>query len=299
MTEEPVWRSLLYVPAHIQKYVAKAHTYGADCIQLDLEDSVPPDYKARARAGIAEAARVVRQSGADVVVRINRSLSLAVRDIEAVIGPDVDAIAITKVAESGHLRLLDELVGEIEPQRGVPLGHTRFIAMVETPAAFLDMRQIATATSRLIALNLGSEDFALEVGMLPSEEVLLMPKQQLIFAARSAGLLPLGFISSAATLDDLDAFRRMVRRSRQFGFTGASCIHPRQVAILNEEYAPSAEEIARASHIIKESERLESEGIGAFVVDGSMIDRPVVDRARALLNRHALIEGRGGRLKSQ
>ena len=99
--------------------------------------------------------------------------------------------------------------------------------MIETPAAFFQMAAIAQSRApRLAAMNIGGEDFALETGMEPTEETLLMPKQQMIFAARAAGLMPLGFIASVAAFGDWDAFARMVRRSRQFGFMGAGCIHP-------------------------------------------------------------------------
>ena len=112
--------------------------------------------------------------------------------------------------------------------------------MIESPAAFFQMPAIAAASPRLAAMNIGGEDFALETGMEPSEETLLMPKQQMIFAARAAGIMPLGFIDSIAAFGDREAFARMVRRSRQFGFMGAGCIHPGQVPIVNEQYSPSA-----------------------------------------------------------
>src|SRR5204863_2997800 len=118
-----------------EKYVDKAHTRGADCIQIDLEDSVPLAEKDRARTLVAGVAARVRRGGADVVVRINRPLAMAVRDLEASIGPDVEGIAVTKAQSGDHLRLLDELVAELEAKRGLPPGHTRFIAMIETPEA--------------------------------------------------------------------------------------------------------------------------------------------------------------------
>src|SRR5438552_17074088 len=119
----PLWRSLLYVPVNVEKYVDKAHTRGADCIQLDLEDSVPAAEKAHARSLVEAAALRVRRGGADVVVRINRPLSMAVRDIEAAVGEHVDGLALTKVESAAHVQLLDELVSEIEVQRGLPPGH--------------------------------------------------------------------------------------------------------------------------------------------------------------------------------
>lgn len=288
----PVWRSLLYVPVHVEKFVAKAHTRGADCLQLDLEDSVPAAEKERARGLVAAAARSVRRGGSDVVVRINRPLSLAVRDIEAAVGPDVDGIAVTKVESADHLRLLDELVGEVELRRGIAIGHTRFIAIIESPSAYLDMAAIAAACPRLVAMSLGAEDFCVETGMQPSAETLLMPKQQMIFAARAAGIAPLGFIDTVAAFGDWEAFRAMVRRSRQFGFMGASCIHPGQVPIVNEEYSPSADELERSRRIVEANARAEGEGRGAFALEGRMVDKPVVDRARALLARHAVITAR-------
>ena len=126
---------------------------GADCIQIDLEDSVPPAEKDRARTLVPAVAARVRRGGADVVVRINRPLPMAVRDLEASVGPDVDGIAVTKVQGADHLKLLDELVSELEVARGLKVGHTRFIAMVETPAAFFRMAEIAGAVGRLAAMN--------------------------------------------------------------------------------------------------------------------------------------------------
>jgi citrate lyase subunit beta/citryl-CoA lyase len=288
----PVWRSLLYVPVNVEKYVDKAHVRGADCIQLDLEDSVPAAEKERARGRVPEAAARVRRGGADVVVRINRPLRMAVRDLEAAIGPDVDGIAVTKAQSSDHLSLLDELVHELEMKRGLKSGHTRFIAMIETPQAYFRMAEIARSVERLAAMNIGGEDFAMENAMAPAEETLLMPKQQMIFAANSGGLMPLGFIASVAGFGDWPAFRAMVRRSRRFGFMGAGCIHPGQVPIVNEEYTPDAGEIAYARRVIEENVTAEAAGRASFALDGKMIDVPVVTRARRLLERQAAIEAR-------
>lgn len=288
----PVWRSLLYVPVNVEKYVDKAHTRSADCIQLDLEDSVPAAEKDNARTLVVAAAARVRRGGADVVVRINRPDGMAERDLDASICADVEGIAVTKAENVAHLRRLDDIVSRLEARRGLRAGQTRFIAMIETPAAFFEMPAIARSVPRLAAMNIGGEDFALEAGMEPTEETLLMPKQQMIFAARSGGLMPLGFIASVAGFGDWDGFRRMVRRSRQFGFMGAGCIHPGQVPIVNEEYSPSAEEAAYARRVIEENARAEAAGRASFAIDGKMIDVPVVVRAQRLLARLAAIEER-------
>ena len=288
----PVWRSLMYVPVNVEKYVEKAHTRGADCIQLDLEDSVPAAEKDAARKLVPAAAKRVRRGGADVVVRINSPRELAKSDLEFSICEEVDGIAVTKAQSADHVRTIDDLISKLEIKRGMRQGHTRLIAMIESPAAFFRMPEIAQASPRLAAMNIGGEDFALETGMEPLEETLLMPKQQMVFAARAAGLMPLGFIASVAGFGDWDAFRAMVRRSRKFGFMGAGCIHPGQVPIVNQEYSPSPEEVALAQRIVEENARHEAAGRASFALEGKMIDVPVVVRARRLLERHAAVRAR-------
>jgi len=290
--ELPVWRSLMYVPVNVDKYVDKAHTRGADVIQLDLEDSVPPAEKAGARKLVEQAAAKVRRGGADVVVRINQPLSLAVRDLEHSICHDVDGIACTKIDSASHVRLLDELVTELEQKRGMPAGHTKFITMIETADAFFRMREIVSASARTVACNIGGEDFALDCNMQPTGEALFYPKQHMIIAANAAGILPLGFIDSVASFGDWDKFRKMVRRSRDFGFMGAGCIHPGQVTIVNEEYTPGAEEVDYARKVIRLNEEAMKSGRGSFSLDGKMIDIPIIVRAEKLLRRYEAIKAR-------
>ena len=291
-TQLPVWRSLMYVPVNVDKYVDKAHTRGADVIQLDLEDSVPPSEKERARTLVEKVAARVKRGGADVIVRINRPLSLAVRDLEHSVTPDVNGIALTKVDSASHVRLLDELVTEIEEKRGMPIGHTRFLTMIETADAFGRIDEIPRASSRVIAMNIGGEDFALDCDMQPDDEVLLHSKQRMIIAARAAGVMPVGFIGTVAGFGDWEKFRLMVRRSRRFGFDGAGCIHPGQVTIVNEEYSPSHEEVAYARKIIELDKDAAKSGRGSFALDGKMIDIPIIVRAQKLLQRHEAIRQR-------
>jgi citrate lyase subunit beta/citryl-CoA lyase len=290
--ELPVWRSLMYVPVNVDKYVDKAHTRGADVIQLDVEDSVPPAEKAKARTLVEAAAKKVRRAGADVVVRINRPLSLAVRDLEHSICPDVDAIACTKVDSASHIRLLDELVTELEEKRGMPAGHTRFIAMVETADAFFRIHEIVRASPRIVATCIGGEDFALDNNMQPTGEALFYPKQHMVFAANSAGIMPIGFVDSVAGFGDWDKFRKMVRRSRDFGFMGAGCIHPGQVTIVNEEYTPTNDEVEYARKLVKLDQEAAAAGRGSWSLDGKMIDIPIIVRAQKLIKRFDAIKAR-------
>jgi len=288
----PVWRSLLYVPVNVEKFVEKAHTRGADVLQLDLEDAVPPAEKEKARTLVEKNAARVRRGGADVVVRINQPLSLAVRDLEHSVCPDVDGIAITKAHSASHVKLLDELVTGLEEKRGMKAGHTKFIVMIETADAFTRIDEIPRASPRVVAMNIGGEDFALDLNAQPDDDVLLHPKQRMIIAARAAGVMPLGFIGTVADFSDWEKFRVMVRRARRFGFDGAGCIHPGQVKIVNEEYTPSEAEVAYARKVIRMDQEAAAAGRGSFQIDGKMIDIPVVVRAERLIRRYEAIKER-------
>jgi citrate lyase subunit beta / citryl-CoA lyase len=294
----PVWRSLMYVPINVERFVDKAHTRGADVIQLDLEDSVPPCEKAHARTLVEKVAPAVRKAGADVVVRINRPIAMAVRDIEFSVVEGVDGLAITKVDSASHLKLLDELVSELELERGIPVGKIRFIAMIETAASFLQIGEILSASPRIAAANIGGEDFATDCNMEPLAETLLYPKQHMIIAANAASVMPLGFISSVADYSDMDAFAAMVERSRAFGFMGAGCIHPSQVAVVNKSYKPTAAEASYARAVVDGYVQAQSEGRASFAIEGKMIDIPVVERAERLLARVSAVDAREARMQA-
>jgi citrate lyase subunit beta/citryl-CoA lyase len=292
MRTQPIWRSMMFVPVNVDKFVEGAHKRGADVIILDLEDSILPKDKEHARTLVAGAAPRVARSGADVVVRVNRPWRLCLRDLEAIVSRAIVAILLPKTESADHVRLVAEVLDELEAERGLPSGHTRIVAMIETADAFFRMREIAASHPRVVALTLGSEDFALSVGMVPEAEGLFYPKQQVVLAARAAGVMPLGFVGTVADYKDLEAFRATARRSRRLGFMGASVIHPSQIPILNEEFSPSAEEVRKARRVVDAFEAAKGGNQGAIEVDGKMVDLPVVERARRTLERHAAIEQR-------
>jgi citrate lyase subunit beta/citryl-CoA lyase len=291
----PVWRSALYVPSNVPKFIDGAHKRGADAIIVDLEDSVPIGERPAARRDLIATCENVARGGADVIVRINRPWRQTMLDLEAAVHPRVNALAVTKVDSADHVRLVSEVVAELESERGMAVGTIKFELLIETADAWFRMPEIAKSDPRIVALTLGGEDFALSVGMPPAAEALFMPKQTLCIAARAAGVLPLGFIGTVADYKDLDAFRQTVRRSRKLGFRGASVIHPSQIAILNEEFAPPADEVASARKIVAAYDEAVAAGRGSISVDGKMIDVPVVLRARELLAIHEAIREREAR----
>jgi citrate lyase subunit beta/citryl-CoA lyase len=288
----PIWRSMMFVPVNVDKFVDSAHTRGADVIILDLEDSILPKDKERARTLVSGAAPKAARSGADVVVRINRPWRLCLRDLEAVVSLEICALMLPKTESADHVHMVAEVLDELEAERGLPRGHTQLVPMIESAGAFFRAQEIAAADSRVVALTLGAEDFALSVGMVPEAEGLFYPKQQIVIAARAAGVLPLGFIGTVADYKDLDAFRATARRSRRLGFMGASVIHPSQIAILNAEFRPSPEEVQQARKVVAAFEAAAGGNQGAIEVDGKMVDIPVVERARRTLERHDAIEQR-------
>ncbi len=288
----PVWRSILYVPGNVAKFVDRAHERGADCVLIDLEDSVQPAQKPEARAMLPEAMKKVVRGGADVAVRINRPMRLAIPDIEAAVRPGLSALFITKTESVQHLRLLDEAVSELEKERGMPVGGVGFSAMIEHPRALAEIHDIAEHAPRLIAMMLGGEDFALETGSVPGDETLELPKRLVAFAAQAHEVPMIGILGTVADYSDPDAYRKSAERARRFGFSGGTCIHPGLVTTLNEAFTPKLEEVAYARKLIDADKQAQAEGRGSFSVDGKMIDIPVIDRARKLIARHDAIERR-------
>ncbi|WP_206932803.1 HpcH/HpaI aldolase/citrate lyase family protein [Roseococcus thiosulfatophilus] len=281
----PNWRSLLFVPVTAEKFVARAHTRGADVIILDLEDSIPPDGKDAARAALPAAARQVRGGGVEVCVRINRPLELAIPDIQAAVMPEVTALMLPKAMGPEHVRLLAEVVAAREAALGLPDGHTRLLPVVETAESLPRLPAIARATPRVAAIGVGAEDLCTELEAEPGADALYAFGMQVVAAARAAGVLPMGSVGPFADFSDLEAYRASLRRSRRLGFGCAACIHPSQVAPINEEYGPSPAEVERAQRLIAAFDAAIAEGKGAVAFEGQMIDLPVVDRARKVLAR--------------
>ncbi|MBY0320166.1 MAG: CoA ester lyase [Reyranella sp.] len=288
----PVWRAILYVPGNVPKFIDKAHERGADCILVDLEDSVTVAEKPTARAMLPETMKKVVRGGADIAVRINRPMRLAIPDIEAAVRPGLSALFITKTEGVQHLRLLDEAVSELERERGMPVGSVGFSAMIEHPRALAELNDIAERGPRVIAMMLGGEDFALETGSVPSDESLELPKRLVAFAAQAHGVAMIGILGTVADYSDPAAYRKSAERARRFGFSGGTCVHPGLVQALNEAFTPSAEDVAYARKLIAADEKAAADGRGSFTVDGKMIDIPVIDRARRLIARYDAIERR-------
>lgn len=281
----PIWRSMLFVPAHVPKFVDAAHTRSADAYLLDLEDSVPLAQKAEARAALPSAVAKVSQSGATALVRINTDDALTPDDVNAAVIPGVRALMVPKVESAAQVQKLDARITELERERGIAPGQILLIAQIEHVRALPQLDEIAGGSPRVMGLILGSEDFSVSAGAEPTPETLYGPNQQLVFACRRAGILPFGFPGSISVFRDLDLFRQLITRAREMGFVGSYAIHPNQVQVMNELFAPPTADVAHARELLAAYEEAEAQGRGALEFRGRMVDMPVVLRARELLRR--------------
>jgi citrate lyase subunit beta/citryl-CoA lyase len=286
-----MYRSLLYVPASSERFIAKAATRGADAIILDLEDSVAPEQKLPARDRLADSVKQVATQGAAVLVRINRPLTLAVGDVQAAVRAGADGILITKVEGPEHVRLVVEVAEDEErrAKRGNPLG---IVTVIETPGAVLKAREIATAHPRVAGMLAGGEDLATTLDAEASAETLRFPKLLIHLAAKAAGIASYGTLGTVADFADVELIRSLIAEARRHGFDGATCVHPSIVPLLNEGFTPSAAAVQHAEGLLAAAEAARREGKGAATYQGKMIDEPVYERARRLLARAERFKGK-------
>lgn len=272
-------RSLLYVPANAERFIARAHERGADAIILDLEDGVAPAEKDRARSALAQAVPAVGRGGATVVVRIDTQPGRMAADIAAACRAGAAGLWIPKIGDAAQ-------IGDIVACAAASERHETFlIPAIETAAAVFEARAIAAASPRILGINAGGEDLAASLGGEPIPEVLRLPKLMVHLAARAAGILSFGLLRSVADFRDATAMAAAAKEARSFGFDGATCVHPDIVPILNAAFMPDSDELARARLLLAAAEAAAARGLGAFVFDGKMVDAPAIARAQRLLRR--------------
>jgi citrate lyase subunit beta / citryl-CoA lyase len=276
-------RSLLYVPASSERFIAKAHERGADAIILDLEDAVARSEKAAARDRLPDTIKRAGQSGAKIFVRINAEPELIRLDAEAACRAGAFGLFVPKARAPRTLQDLAALLDPVEASTG--RGVTHFVPMIEDAGAVLDARAIATATPRVFALITGGEDLATALDAEPTPEVLTPPKLLVHYAAKAVGVLSFGLLRTVADYNDLAGIEASARQARMHGFDGASCVHPAVVPILNRAFTPSEAELAHAQRVIAAYDKATANGLGAIELDGKMIDEPVYQRAKRMVER--------------
>jgi len=285
-TQAPTtWRSMLFVPANSEKFLESALRRPADAIQLDLEDACPPDLKAATRLQIGAMAERAAKAGYDVIVRVNRPWRLLIEDLQACVHPAIKAITLPKVPDGSFIRSVVEVLEEVEVEKGLPVGHTKLIAMIEDAHAMAKMDDIATAHSRVYGMIVGAEDLAVSLRMAVHADGLYLPNVMAVAACRRAGIVPIGFVGSVADFADRDKFRETVQHAARLGFEGAFCVHPSQVDAANEAFSPEPSAVTRARALLATFEAECAAGRAACTFEGRMVDAPVAAQARILIDR--------------
>ena len=220
-------------------------------------------------------------------VRINDGWDAASLDLDAAVIPGVSALHLALCEDPDHVRKVADRVSQLETERGIAPGAVRLIAMLESPAALLLAREIATASPRMAGLTLGMEDYATTMGTTPNAELLRPACYQITQAARAAGIAPLAVPASMANFRDVEEMESAAGWARRIGAVGGYAVHPVQVEILNRVFAPSEEEIAWANRVVEAAAKAKREGAGVFAVDGKMVDLPIITRAQDIIGRQA------------
>jgi citrate lyase subunit beta / citryl-CoA lyase len=284
-------RSSLILPVNAPRFVEKAYTRGADAIVLDLEDSVPPQEKARARTLVRGSLAVAGRGGAEVLVRVNNDPALLTDDIDGAVHPGLDGLSIPKAESATQIRAIVGQVERLERARGLTPGHVRLSLALETPRGFLAIDEIARSSDRIATMSIGVEDYCLELGVEPSPEglELLYPVAHLVTVCKVVGIQPTGLVGSIAGFRDLAAFEGGAQRARQLGCEGAGCIHPDQVTVLNRVFTPDPTKVEHARRVVEAFEDGVRRGTASVNLDGKMVDVPVYKRAQVVLARATLV----------
>jgi citrate lyase subunit beta / citryl-CoA lyase len=276
-------RSRVYLPGSEPKYFVNAALHGPDAIILDLEDSVHPAEKDSARLLVRNSLRAVDFGKCERMVRINQ-LPLGLEDLDAIVPELPDLILIPKVEEARQVVEVDQRIAEIQTRHKIdrPLW---LMPILESALGVENAFAIGLASPRNVALTIGLEDFTADLGVAKTAtgDESLFARQRLVNAARAASLQAID--SVYGDIGDMDGLLAWGRRARGMGFEGMGCVHPLQIAVIHEAFAPSPQEIERALKIVAAFDDAKRRGIAVVSLGSKMIDPPVVNRALKLVER--------------
>jgi len=276
-------RSRLYVPGSEPKYFINAGLHGADAIILDLEDSVHLNEKDAARLLVRNALRAVDFLACERMVRINQ-LPLGLEDLEEIVPESPDLILIPKVESASQVIEASQKIAEIKANYGI----TRAIwlmPILESALGIEKAYEIATAAREIAALTIGLEDYTADLGVAKTAggAESLFARQRMVNAAHGAGVQAID--SVFGDVGDVEALRVWALNSRAMGFEGMGCVHPVQIAVIHQAFAPTQAEIEKAQKIVAAYHEAERKGLGVVSLGSKMIDAPVVQRALKLMAR--------------
>lgn len=294
-------RSKLFVPVNRDKFVQKAWSRGADCIVLDLEDAISPQDKDSARKLVKDVIPVVTKGGADVAVRINRGMEE--EDLDAIIYPELTAVLIPKCESGEEMERIDEMVSQLEKERGIPEGKIQFDMIIETAIGIINAEEIAKASPRNVQTNIGQVDLSVDMGFTRKPELnfehYVYAENKVRHAAVAAGIQPSG-LGAQKGVDFTDTTlspEDMVNGCKHafyMGYRGSLVIHPAWVKAANEGFKPDDADLDLARRVKVALDEGYARGEGSVKVDGRMYDvanmkdiNRVIARADALEKKEA------------
>ena len=276
-------RSRLYLPGSEPKYYINAALHSPDAVILDLEDSVHRDEKDAARILVRNTLRAVDFGSCERMVRINQ-LPLGLEDLAEVVNESPDLILMPKVEDPQHVAEVDRMIGELKARHGI-IRPIWIMPILETALGIENAFSIAAASENVAALTIGLEDYTADLGVAKTAEghESQYARARVVNAARAAGVQAID--SVFGDVADLDGLRRWGQASRALGFEGMGCVHPGQIRVVHEAFAPGAAEIDKAQKIVAAFEEAQKKGIAVVSLGSKMIDPPVVQRALKLVER--------------
>lgn len=277
-------RSMMFVPGNNPGMIKDAGIFGADCIMFDLEDSVAMTEKDTARFLVYNALTTLDYGNIEKVVRINDlSSGLGVEDLEAIVRAKPDVIRLPKTENAQDVIDCEAEIERIEREAGIPVGTTGMMAAIESAGGVLNAYEIAHSSKRLIGIALGAEDYVTDLKTTRSDDgtELFFARGMILNAARSAGIDALDTVYS--DVNNEEGFIREATMIKKMGFSGKSIINPRQIAPLHEIFMPREKDLIKARAVMEAIREANERGSGVASLNGKMIDRPVVIRARYLL----------------
>jgi len=282
------YRSMLYVPGNRAAWMEKAAGYGADCLILDLEDSVPDQEKVAARPLVKAAVAALKVRGQAVTVRINPFVTgLTLDDLEGIMCPELTAVTIPKVENVDDMRELDVLLTHLEMRMGITPGTIETPFNCETAKGMRNVYDIATSCPRVTRVSLAAGpggDAARAIGYQWSKEGMetLFIRSRTVLECRAAGI-QYPTISSWWNIKDVEGLERDARWNRQLGFRGQTVMHPSHVPIVNRVFTPSVDEIAYYEGLIQVMDDARKQGIAAVTYKGDMVDEAMVKTAHEII----------------
>ncbi|OOR99287.1 citrate (pro-3S)-lyase subunit beta [Haemophilus paracuniculus] len=279
-------RSMLFVPGSNAAMISNSFIYQPDSIMFDLEDSVALKEKDTARMLVAHALQHPLYQAMETVVRVNPIDSeFGLLDLNAVVRAGVDVVRMPKTDTADDVIAMDNAITEIEKACGREVGSTKLLAAIESPLGITQANQIAFASKRLIGIALGAEDYVrnLKTERSPEGIELLFARCTILQAARSAGIQAFDTVFSNA--NDEEGFLREASLIKQLGFDGKSLVNPRQIELLHNLFAPTQKDVDHAQAVIEAAQEAEAQGLGVVSLNGKMVDAPIIERARLVLER--------------